>query len=255
MGLLIASPPARLATHQVRGLLAKASPADATTPVRGTATRWAPGPTAPIGPPGAGTGRRRGRGRALAAVLGVVALVAGLAGGWFGHAWVADPRPSNMDRTFSYGPGGDIPVFDYSGSSNTCFDGKLEPNHSYGEDSSKECDERHDIEAFDNRETFKTSTSSEQDGNRRPVIGYPGKEALARYAESHCAMSFASTWLKVPPSPEIRFRALVPSEALWNESQAAAQKSSSDDSKRLFYCVAYRADGLQLDTMLRVGSV
>lgn len=256
LGLLISTPEARLSAPQMRAMLAQATtqgtgfPGDQTTPVRGTALYHAPGAT---------QGVRRGRaGRIGLIALAIVMLAGGLVGGWFANPLLTGGGfpPANMEPAMTYGDGGEILEFVLSSGSNTCFVGKLEPNRSFRDSASNDCTELHDIEVFDYRETVKTTTESDKSSYERPVFAYPGEDTLARIADSHCAMSFGSERVKLAQgdkASELRFRALIPTRQFWEKSQQEAETSSSDDSKRVFYCVTWRTDGRQMTDQLRVG--
>jgi hypothetical protein len=256
LGLLIGTPEARLSAPQMRAMLAQATlqgpgyGGDQTAPVRGTSVYAAPGVT--------GRTRMSRAGRIGVVTLAIVMLAAGLVGGWFANPLLTGGGfpPSNMEPAMTYGPGGEIPEFELSSGSNTCLDGKLEPNRRYPSSASGECTDLHDIEVYDYRETFKTTTSSDASSYQRPVFAYPGEETLARFAEPYCAASFASEWVKLPQGnkgTDLKFRALIPSRESWDASQKDAEASSSDDSKRVFYCVVWRADGNQMDVQLQAG--
>ncbi|MQA07205.1 MAG: protein kinase [Pseudonocardiaceae bacterium] len=243
-GLLIGSPEARLSAAQARGLLQLAAnqppPPSANANPQQTAL-YQGQPHAQLASPQPAPARRPGRPLIIAgSVLGVALLV----GGVFLGNWLFSPgAPSSaMDETLTFGDGGQIPRFSYSDSyQGDCFTGQLTEGRRVDSSSqTDDCDDVHDFEVF-----YASGTLDVPDaGDTFPNPDYPGEDALARYGESWCAMYFHSnqvSWRN--KETELRFRALIPTEASW---KAKAADSDSGGSHNV-YCAAYRADGNQFE--------
>jgi hypothetical protein len=222
MGLLIASPDARLSHQQAMHLL------DLAGNQGGAQTAVTAQVTAPVT-------KKPGRGKRTAALVGaaVVLAAACFGGGWLtGKVGVPDTAVTSkaIQPTWTYGPGGQIPKFKlYTGS---CAGGAMQAGHSYT--SSMSCDEPHDIQVF--------GVTTPLDTNYKG--SYPGEDALARSAEGYCALLFASS--KISPADKessLRFRALVPDQQAWEHVKT---EDEPDGGARDAYCVVSAANGSQL---------
>jgi hypothetical protein len=222
MGLLNATPQARLTAPQVHGLFAQAVQGHPTgeqtiitngPPTGRTATYQAPKP--------------RGRGPWPVVAL-VAALVLGaFAGGWFGgRSGLVEPfvDPAKA-TTFTYGAGGQIPVFDISAGS--CGGTRLEATRSIP--SSVSCDETHDFEVVADLDLFQ----AEQDE-------HPGEDRLTRLADAACATVFYdSHMVRAAQRDSLAYTSLIPSPGSWTASAETVDRS--------IYCAVTRRDKQQLD--------
>jgi eukaryotic-like serine/threonine-protein kinase len=234
MGLLNPVPAARPSAAQVRALLAQApATPPAGTPGLGTVAYAAPGPTRfATGPARPAPNRRRW----LAAAF-VIVLLAGLTGGWFGgRALLAEDEPADPAKgpTLTYGPGGDIKEFgigDYG-----CSAAQLQAGNRYPQSSSTDCAGPHGFEAIE----FDAFGSDE--------LAYPGEELLRPFAESSCAMVFASEIVAAPDKERtLTYVTLVPTEGSWDD---ATDDDSQNGGDRATWCVVSSRDGTQLDEPL-----
>ena len=205
MGLLINTPQARLTAQQVRGLLAQLSPGPHTGPHTGPQTVLLGGQypyaNATMITTGPQPVRRRGLRPWLIAAL-VVALLAGLAGGWFGHRWLTAATPEAADGgVLTYGARGDIPKFEVS--NGYCASGALRRGTSYP--SQSDCKEAHDIQVFASGGVLDESTNIRVD--------YPDLKQLSDAARTWCSLVFASKWV-VPADKNtaLTFVTLVPTK-------------------------------------------
>ncbi|WP_232241288.1 serine/threonine-protein kinase [Kutzneria sp. 744] len=221
MGLLIASPEARLSHQQAMHLLDLAGSLGPT------------GVTTQITSPTMTTKPRRGK--RIAALVGaaVVLAAACFGGGWLsGKLGVPDTAVTSpaILPTWTYGPGGQIPKFKlYTG---YCAGGAMEVGRAYT--ASMSCDEPHDIQVFGISDALDTNYKG----------AYPGQDALARSAEGYCALLFASG--KIAPTDKdstLRFRALVPDNQAWDHVKT---EDEPDGGARDAYCVVSSANGSQL---------
>ncbi|MGH3762810.1 protein kinase domain-containing protein [Actinophytocola sp.] len=232
MGLLNATPAARLTATQVRGLLAQAT----STPPGGL-TAMTPHPAAPTSYPVTGPNRtpRSGTRSALVVVLSVVVAAGLFVGGFFTHRAVqADPggeRPANMDATITYGEGGTIPELSWNPSypEGRCLNGRLRDGQRITESAQVECDQPHDLEVFVSGWTFDIP----DDYETVPDVSYPNTADLTEYAERYCTMAFASELLTEQGKNDLRFRTLVPTEQAWTDNRST-------------HCVLYAAGDRQL---------
>ncbi|WP_158892323.1 serine/threonine-protein kinase [Amycolatopsis anabasis] len=237
MGLLISSPEARITATQARGLLSMASSGtgQATPPGGQTALYTGQAPVH-YAPPA--TRANRGKRTALAigaAVVAVALLVAGL----FVGKWIFSPEAdSAMLPTLTYGDGGDIRAFNWSSSSSSdgCVNVKLEAQAVPTKDNWVDCKELHYAELFDQAEPVKLESSSSSD---KPLAAYPGLDVLKRFGEARCASSFNTNRITPGERPNLRYRALVPTENEWKKAPA----SSSDSLERTVHCFVERTGG------------
>ncbi|REH46960.1 serine/threonine protein kinase [Kutzneria buriramensis] len=221
MGLLIATPDARLSAAQAMHLLGLASSQVQAGPTTQVVTKQAQVP-----------GRRFTR---TAVLVGSAVLLAAVCfgGGWltgrFGVTATAVSSPA-LQTTWTYGTGGQIPQFKlYTGS---CAGGSLQTGRAYT--AAISCDQPHDIEVF--------GSNTELDANYKG--GYPGQEVLARDAEGFCGLLFASAKIApVDKDSSLRFRALVPDQQAWDHKKTEAEP---EDGARDVFCVVSSADGTQL---------
>lgn len=232
MGLLINTPQARLRAEQVRGLLAQMTgPNTGPQPVAYATSRYQQ--------PGAGTTMittgpqparpPRGPGHTLALIGLAVLLVAGaFVGGLFTGRGTAGsgapPAEAARGETYTYGPGGDIPIFDVSPQS--CAAGPIGPGRSVS--SSSECDKPHDFQVY--AADAPVSSSLE--------VEWPGKERLTAYGQAWCGLLFASKVI-VPADKNtaLTYLTLIPTEQSWKDK----------NSGRGVICVVRTRDGKQFD--------
>ncbi|NKQ58732.1 serine/threonine protein kinase [Amycolatopsis sp. K13G38] len=233
MGMLIASPDARISAAQAHQLLAMAAATASppATPPGGQTVLW---PQPVTGPVPAKTGHR-GIWTIAAAVLGVVLLGGGfLLGQW----WAAPGTDKTMLPTVTYGVGGGtLAAFSPSGSY-SCYNGQIAQGYRISSDNSLDCDKPHDLEVYDKIEAL--GNTSYTDDEAKPA-GYPGTEALQRFGESFCGMSFGSDTVSAAQRPLLSHRALVPAQGEWTEDTGTGKAPN-----RTVYCVATRTGGAQL---------
>ncbi|WP_116103188.1 serine/threonine-protein kinase [Amycolatopsis thermalba] len=231
MGLLVANPDGRISAAQAGHLLGIA--AHNTPPGgMGTAVHTGPPPTrfAPVPP----RKSRRGLWVTAGAVLGVLLLARGfLAGQW----WAGQRADDAMLPTMTYGTGGDLD-FD-PGSSYRCYNGRLDPGYRINSDNQVSCDKPHELEVYDEQDSLGNSSAGDDEAG---FVAYPGADALRRYAESFCALSFHSATLDADARATLTYRALVPAQAEWE----AAPEESYDDPVRGIYCLVAKKGGGQL---------
>jgi hypothetical protein len=228
MGLLNSEPAGRPTAPQVRSLLSQATQQ---IPVTGPTTpNWPERvPTQAAGP----APKKRGPiAIVLAAVLGVVLLLAG----WFGHSLLTGGSASDtpgggqgLQPTMTFGLGGNIPVFDiYLNARHSCVAAPPKEQAQYKSADVLDCVKvPHKAEIFAEVESgwFKKA------GNGKPAADYPGA-ALAKYAEAGCTVKFASN--QVIKKTSMNYLALIPSQQAW---------ADPDTPWRAIYCVAWNADG------------
>jgi tRNA A-37 threonylcarbamoyl transferase component Bud32 len=241
MGLLIASPEARISADQARVLLgvAKTANGQATPPGGHTAYNGQP-PTRHVTGPSQAMPRkpRRALWLGLAALLVVAALVGGLFLGKAASAPKADPA---MAPLMTYGVGGDIGL---GSSSYTCFNAVLQviqPRVVLGDGNDADCEKTHTLEIYDSFELL-GSTSNYDDEAK--LVGYPGADAVKRLAEARCAAGFHTNLLSTTEG--LNYRALAPTEAEWKQVPAEGKQLS-----RTAYCVL-STSGSQLTHQIHV---
>ncbi|NYI92906.1 serine/threonine protein kinase [Amycolatopsis endophytica] len=236
MGLLVANPEGRISYHQAGHLLGIAARNIPPGGI-GTAVHHGPPPTRTVAAPGGKS--RRGLWVTAGVVLGVVLLAGGfLAGQW----WASESADEAMLPTMTYGTGGDM-SFEPS-SSYDCYNGRVQPGYSLGSDNSVSCDKSHDLEVYDEIDSLGNASSSET----TTLVAYPGAEALRRYAESFCSLSFHSGTIDDGQRATLNYRALVPSQAQW----AARPDNSYDDPARTVYCLVSKLGGGQITDTVTV---
>ncbi|WP_300014856.1 serine/threonine-protein kinase [Pseudonocardia sp.] len=230
-GLLQRAPQARLTGMQAAALLAVSSngapdPSTGNTvttpvtsrlvaPVRQRPWRWV--------------------GIALAAGL-VLGLVAGLVGG-FGLAGSGRPDVT----TLTYGQGGDLPVYDYSGSiGSACVNVLPGPGVQIGSSASVTCTNPHVAELFAEWDTVATSRD----------VPYPRR--IDEFAATACAMLFESGQIVEDGKDRLAVIALLPSEGEFVRNTATS--GSPSFGERSVSCFLTNADGTQL-TGSRVAEV
>jgi hypothetical protein len=228
MGLLNVAPEGRPTAAQVRGLLNQALQLGPSTGGHTTA-QIHPGYNAPTH-----VVRAPSKGKRAAAIAGAAVLAAGLlTAGWFGRDLFAESgsganRGGELQTTFTYGEGGNIPVFDvYFNARHTCLKAPLADTNVIKSSDAVDCEKiAHGAEVFAEPESLK------KPGKDEKAIGYPPDESLDRYAESACTVAFKSD--QVTKGKQMNYRALVPSVKAWNDADAPARE---------LYCVAWNADG------------
>jgi eukaryotic-like serine/threonine-protein kinase len=239
MGLLNATPSARLSPQQVRGLLAQAAHPTGEQ----TVAHPPPGTAAMYRPPGAtqlATGPRapRRRRNPWPVVAAVAVLVVGaFAGGWFGGRsgmveQVVDPAKG---PTYTYG-GGDVPTFDLTEGS--CSSASLQSGNSYVD--TTDCADAHAFEVLNSLDAF----------NSADEVPYPDVAWMKSIAESWCGLIF-NTDEVVPAGERDRLTrtALVPAQESWEASTSATSGVQRD---RRLYCVIADRDGKQLQDQVFV---
>ncbi|NIH81253.1 serine/threonine-protein kinase [Amycolatopsis viridis] len=231
MGLLVSKPEGRISYDQAGHLLGIAAQ---NTPPGGitSAVHPASAPTQFAAAPARRS--RRGWWAAAGALAGVVLLAGGfLAGQW----WAADPGDPAMLPTMTYGQGGDLqfePNRAYS-----CFNGRLQTGYSLGADNEVSCDKSHELEVYDETDSLGQGGSGHSDA---AFVAYPGAEPLRRYAEAFCSMSFHSGTVAETARPGLDYRALVPSQAAWEQPP----ERSYEDPVRSVHCLVSKKGGGQL---------
>ncbi|GAB1514512.1 serine/threonine-protein kinase [Actinophytocola sp. KF-1] len=208
MGLLNATPQARLSAQQVRGLLAQVGTPTGEQTVAHAATAMYPGPHATQVASGPQRSKRT-RWPVLAAA--VVLLAGAFAGGWFsGRAGLVEPvvDPARGE-TFTYGTDGDIPEFAVSPGS--CGSSPLQQGR--GIASSVTCDEVHDFEVVYGTELYQADD-----------MDYPGAERVKALGESVCAVVFNDGAYVVPDKrADLAYVTLVPTRATWTDAEQPEQ--------------------------------
>ncbi|GLY69360.1 serine/threonine-protein kinase [Amycolatopsis taiwanensis] len=238
MGLLIASPEARISAAQADGLLAMAERDGAAggTPAMPNATPhtllYSAGNATLLGTRPAGTRRRP---LIIAgAVLGVVLLAGGL---FLGRWWGTPPADPARLPTLTYGADGQVPSFETSSSSYYCTDKPLNPGQGLGEDDWVDCKNLHFLQYYASSDIFGSS-----DSDAKPAI-YPSDGTLQAWAESYCALEFYSktgTSKTGADAGTLSYQALVPSRKTWDTGR---KSSYSDDPVRRIYCLLGNRDG------------
>jgi hypothetical protein len=215
-GLLQRDSQARLGGQQAMALLSSAGAGSADT---GPEDREPA--TAPLVTPTP----RRWRWSWVAAAALLLGLATGAVGGYLvGRA--GDPAVT----TFTYGAGGDIPVFGTG--THACLPGQLAPGRSFPSGAIVSCKEAHDLEVF---ETFNPFGSSRD-------LPYPGQAQFTDFATGACSLTFGSALIGGPDKDRLAVAALVPSQAAFE----ARADSSSAFTTRDVICVLHAADGSQL---------
>jgi eukaryotic-like serine/threonine-protein kinase len=245
MGLLNGTPQARLSATQVRGLLAQAT---ATPPTGTQATMFTgaghPGSTAMMPGPGAtqlhtgpnrpGPPARKRTGLVIAGL--VVALVAGLVGGWFGgRALLAADAPVDTAKgsALSYGRGGQIEEFGLS--AGECSSAQLRDGRRYPSGSGSDCANPHEFEVIEN-DVF----------NAQQELSYPGADYVRAYGEAICAMVFRTNLIADDARDKLTFTTLYPTQGSWDDQ---ANDDSDDGGDRTVYClISNRDSNQQLNT-------
>jgi hypothetical protein len=227
MGLLNSEPAGRPTAPQVRALLTQATHAIPTTGP--TAQVWSlPNPTHP------GAGRPRNR-RTMAIVLAVVLAVVMGTAGWFGHSLFASTSDSGasgtIQKTMTYGEGGQLPVFEISFyATHSCMAQLPVDQRQYKNADQVDCVKKeHVAEIYDEiRTDFKGPDKSKGTAG----AAYPG-DYLAKFADSACSLTFNSDQVK-KPGKEMNYVAIIPSQQAWNDP---------DGAQRSISCVAWTKDG------------
>jgi hypothetical protein len=211
MGLLNATPQARLTGQQVRGLLSQVGTPTGEHTVAHAATAMYPAPHSTQRAPGPHRPKNK-RWRALLGVA-VVLLAAAFAGGWFsGRAGLVEPvNDPAKGETFTYGEGGDIPEFEVSADS--CGGTQLQRGR--GVPSSVTCDETHDFEVVYGTELYQSD-----------VMDYPGHDRLVAAGEAACVIAFNDpAYVLADERDKLAYVTLVPTKAAWEDSEAPAQNT------------------------------
>ncbi|EHR50400.1 protein kinase family protein [Saccharomonospora marina XMU15] len=244
MGLLIATPEARINAEQARGLLNMAAaqqPLPPTPPGGQPTVPHQPGqpPTMLAGHTalGAGGPAPRGNRKALViggAVIGVAMLVAGF---FLGKPVWSPSVDEALQSTLTYGEGGDIADPYIDGQSYYCVNTPIVKGRSIAQNNWVDCEEAHDAELYDYH--WSLGGSDEEDSRQ---ASYPGVEPLAEFGERACGLSFHSNRINDELRPRLRYQVLVPSQREWERRP----ESYTDDASRTVYCFAIDAGGGQL---------
>ncbi len=225
MGLLNATPQARPAPQQVRGLFAQVGHPTGEQTVARAATAMYQAPGAPQAAPG----RRRAPWPLVAA--GVLLVACAFAGGWFGgRAGLVEPvvDPAK-EETLTYGSGGQVPIFELSGG--TCSASPMQSGRSYPSGIGSECTDAHDFEVLD----FDAFASGAE-------VVYPGPK-LREWAEATCAMLYTSDLVAEDLRGTLSHRALYPTADQWD---------ADDGVHRSVYCLLANRDDTQLSEQVVV---
>ena len=225
-GLLIADPATRLTAPQVKALLhAPVAPSDPTGPITPMPGQT---PQLPMSAPTVVRRRSRVGLRILAAVLAVLAGAGLAVGGYFtGHAAAANNANPAMQPTLTYGsPDADLATFDLT--DGACGNGLVTAGNHFTEDDAVDCGHSHTFVVFDSPDLLGTSITT----------SYPGRDALAGFAQSDCTLVFGSEWVTDPNKDnDLEYRALIPSQASWRADPNA------NTGSRHIVCVLWRRDG------------
>jgi serine/threonine protein kinase len=219
LGLLVASPDARLSAAQAQHLLATAQ-GTRPTPPQGTRITQPPARS------------RRPLWLSLAAVL----VAGALAGGFFaGRAYERPAVDTQQRETVTYGVDGYLKIDDNL-EYNRCYNTGIQQNIVIGADNRADtCAKLHTLEIYDIVPVLPTTSYSDSDA---VIAQYPDFAALKAAAEARCAESFRSSAVPADKRADLVYRAIVPTSAEWN-----LRPADNDTPSRDFYCVLARADG------------
>jgi eukaryotic-like serine/threonine-protein kinase len=206
-GLMQRDPRARLTGAQAAALLA----ADATTPVQGFAGTH-PLPAKPRA------------GWRLPVVIGAVALLIGLVGGF-----VAGRARGAEIPVLTYGAGAQVPVFDVT--SAYCLQGRITAGRSVSSGATVTCSDVHDAEVY---ATFTPFDSTDD-------VPYPGVDAFGAFGRSACSLMFGSALIGGADKATLQVVVLVP-----GEQEFSAKTTSGYFQSRLVICALQSGDGSQL---------
>ncbi len=177
-----------------------------------------------------------------ATVAAVVLFGGGLLVGRFAGE---DSEPAGSGTTFTYGVGGQLPVFAAALKAPTlvCLDGRPAEGVRYPASAATGCDSPHDAEVIG----FACVLNDYGDGKGRP--GYPGMAALTACDESLCGIIFDSDWVDYrDKATALEWAAVVPTERQWD----AHPTTGGNYSVAPGLCVVWRADGAELtESVLR----
>ncbi|MEQ0561092.1 serine/threonine-protein kinase [Amycolatopsis sp. NEAU-NG30] len=217
LGLLVASPDARLSAAQAQHLLTTAQGVRPTPP-HGTALLGA-------GPP---SKSHRGWWLAAAAVL----VVGALAGGFFAGkaAGAPDVDPQKLPA-MTFGVGGQVRA--EIGSSYPCYNATVQEGAIISSDNEVSCERSHTLEVFDSSDVIDVENWS---NDSAVVAAYPGLPAVTAAAEARCAAAFRSSIVPDAKRPGLVYRALVPTEAEWRRTP------EKEEATRWTYCVLAKSD-------------
>jgi hypothetical protein len=237
LGLLVAKPEARLTAGQARTLFA-ATTAPGTPPSGATTVSYQGNPTKPVA-----ASKRRGWWLAAAAVLTIGALI----GGFFaGKAYSTPNRDPQMADTLTYGVGGYLKA-DSIGDYDPCYNVSLVQDVAISDDSRTSCDKSHLLEVYDMGEILNYTTNF--DDKDAAVAGYPGVDAITKFAEARCVSSFGSSLVPQAKRAGLTYRALIPTEGEWQRMPGNGP-GQPHQAVRQFYCVLARADGGQIPSQI-----
>jgi hypothetical protein len=130
---------------------------------------------------------------------------------------------------YSYGPGGQIPVFDVVNTG--CLQGRIGPGRAVPSAASVSCEQPHDAEVYASLSPFDTTTD----------LPYPGEEPLTDYGEQHCRLLFGSALVGGQDKAALEIVVLFPTA-----QQFTTRTSSGSFSGRELACALEARDGSQL---------
>ncbi|MEC3981968.1 serine/threonine-protein kinase [Amycolatopsis sp. H20-H5] len=243
LGLLVATPEARMSPDQAHGLLAMAAQQATGTPPRGHTA------SLPQGPPQPRTRlaeapKSPSRHRPLWVSLAAVAVLGALVGGLFLGRSLATPEPdAAMLPTVTFGVDGFLKakVDDYQ----PCYNVAVQQGVTIAADNNVNCDKNHTLEVYDTGSVLATGTNySSQDAT---LAQYPGVAAVTRLAEARCAASFHSTVVPEDRRAALKYRALIPTEAEWK-----LDPEKNESPTRVFHCVLMKSDNGQMPAQIQV---
>jgi hypothetical protein len=159
------------------------------------------------------------------------ALVLGIALGAAGGMALAGAGAPDV-RTFTYGEGGDVPLFAVR--TESCVTGQLAAGRAFPASARVGCSAPHDLEVFRAFDPF---------GAKR-ALPYPGRDELGAYAAAACTLVFDSALIAAPDRDRLEVVALVPSRAAFETWSGAGDRF--DFADREVICVLRAADGGQL---------
>ena len=236
MGLLIATPEARISAAQAQGLLGMAAtPSGQPVPPHGGTARY-PG-TAPTSvlPP-----RQKRKGPLIGAAIAAVLVLA--CGFLLGDWWAKPATDPAKGATLHFGQGGDITIGSdlYLTEPGICLIGQLSSGQNLGGPNKVACDKSHNIEIYDEY----SALSANNDSDARQA-GYPAQADLDSFAEARCAMSFHAYLTSAADHNALTYQALVPNTTQWQVQAASATGT------RNVYCALTRRDGGPLSSAMR----
>jgi eukaryotic-like serine/threonine-protein kinase len=233
-GLLNPQPEARPSAAQARMMLGQVAvgprPLPGSTPPATTMPGGMPYPPGPVA-------RRR---LSMPVFMLVAALLVALFTGGYLVRAATEPKaesgteaatpPAGMERTLTYGPGGDLEDFswDTADSKKPCIDAALDAGERITASDQVSCSKPHRLQVFDYLVFWDKPDPDECDC---VDIGYPGTEKLTSFTEDLCTMMFDSEVLS--DTSGLRYRAVVPTEQQWGDAREVACVLEDAEGDRL----------------------